>query len=249
MPFDLSRESAPGAAAARVPVVLAFVAGFVDVQCYLGLQQTFAAFMTGTLIALGSELADPTAGATTKAAMIATFVPAAALGGLALRWLRGAYGEAASVRRLLFGEACLLVGLTVAGGLLAPFPAPGSWQMIVVAVLAVSAMTVQNVVMVHLLAYHPATTVMTLNMVHMIGFLVGAAPLPKRDTGPPPTDISEAGRYAVAIVPFLAGVVGGAFGHRSVGFWSVAVPAAALFLLVAWLGRRAAGDGTGAPPR
>lgn len=231
----------PGASAGRwTPAALAFVAGFVDVQCFLGLAQTFAAFMTGTLIALGSELADPTPGARIKAAMIATFVPAVAAASLALRALRRRMDDEAVVRRFVLAEAALLAGMMLLGGLLSPFPAAGSWPMIVVGMAAVAAMSAQNVLMVHLLGYHPATTVMTLNITHLIGHALGATPPPAREGAPPRTNAAEARRYASTIAPFLAGVAVGAFGYRWFGFWSLGAPVAALILLAAWLARRPA---------
>jgi uncharacterized membrane protein YoaK (UPF0700 family) len=110
--------------------------------------------------------------------------------------------------------------------------------MIVVGMAAVAAMSVQNVLMVHLLAFHPATTVMTLNLAHLISHAVGAAPLPARAGEPPPTNASEVRRYASAVVPFLVGVAAGAFGYRWLGFWAVGVAVAVLILLAAWLARR-----------
>jgi uncharacterized membrane protein YoaK (UPF0700 family) len=223
-----------------VPALLAFVAGFVDVQCYLGLAHAFAAFMTGTLIVLGSELADPTPGVLIRVVMIATFVPSVALASLALRELRRRLDDEAIVRRFVGAEACLLAAMMLAGGLMQPLPGVG-WQMMAVAVAAVMAMSVQNVLMVHLLAFHPATTVMTLNMIHVIGYALGAVAPP----APPRTNASEIRRYAWAVVPFLLGVTSGGFGYRWWGFWSVAVPVAALVLLGASLARRRS-DGT--PP-
>jgi uncharacterized membrane protein YoaK (UPF0700 family) len=224
-----------------VPALLAFVAGFVDVQCYLSLAGTYAAFMTGNLIALGSEIADPTSGAGLKAVMIAAFVPSVALASLGLRALRRGLDDEAVVRRFVLAEACLLAAMMLLGGLLQPLPAVGSWQMVAVGVAAVAAMSVQNVLMVHLLGFHPATTVMTLNMIHLIGLALRAveppATPPDRPGDPPRTVASEVRRYARAVVPFLLGVASGGFGHRWLGFWSVAAPVAALLLLGASLAR------------
>ena len=196
--------------------------------------------MTGTLIALGSELAAPTPGWRTKVAMIATFVPAVAVATLALRAQHRRIGDEAVVRRFVLAEAVILAGMMLLGGLLSPLP-PGSWPMIVVAMAAVLAMSVQSVLTVHLLAFHPATTVMTLNIVHFIGHALGAARLPAAlPGGPPRTSASEARRYAWAIVPYLAGVASGGFGYRWLGFWSIGVTVAALVVLWTRLGRRSA---------
>lgn len=226
-------------AAPVVPATLAFVAGFVDVHCYLGLSQTFAAFMTGTLIALGAELAVPTPGASTKAAMIATFVPAVIAAAFGLKLLRRRLGDEAAIRHLLLAEALLLVVMMLLGGVLAPPPGAGGGMSVIVGMAAVVAMSVQNVLMVHLLAYHPATTVMTLNMTRMIGHAVGAMPPhPGPDGAPAPSNAAEARRYAAAIAPFLVGVAAGAVGYLWLGFWSVAVPVAALLLLLRWMVRQ-----------
>ncbi len=244
MPPSPTAAAKAADSAARVPAALAFVAGFVDVQCFLGLAQTFAAFMTGTLIALGAELADPTPDRRTKLAMIATFVPAVALTTLALRALNRRFAEAAVVRRFVLAEAVLLAGMMLLGGLLEPLPPGGSWQMIVVGMVAVAAMSVQNVLMVHLLAFHPATTVMTLNMIHFIGHALGAVTLTVQPGEAPKTNASEARRYAWAFVPYLGGVATGGLGYRWLGFWSIGAPVVVLLLLAAWLTRRDEGMAT-----
>jgi len=100
------------------------------------------------------------------------------------------------------------------------------------------AMSVQNVLMVHLLAFHPATTVMTLNMIHLISYALGVATPPARPGEAPRTDASEIRRYAWAVAPFLLGVASGGFAHRWLGFWSLAAAVAALVLLAASLARR-----------
>jgi hypothetical protein len=105
-----------------VPAVLAFCAGFVDIVCFVGLAQTFAAFMTGTLITVASEIVAPTPAAPTKAVMFATFVPAVALWSVVVARLRRR-GEERLVRRLLAGEAALLAAMTALGVLLAPLEA------------------------------------------------------------------------------------------------------------------------------
>lgn len=229
----------PGASANRwVPAALAVVAGFTDVQCFLGLAQTFAAFMTGTLISLGAELADPTPGLPIKAAMIATFVLAIAAASRVLVRLRRRVDDEAVVRRFVFAEAGLLAAMLLLGSLLAPFPAVGSWQMIVTGMAAVAAMSVQNVLMVHVLGFHPATTVMTLNLTHLIGHALGVRPPPPRPGAPTRGTAAEARRYASTVGPFLAGVAAGALGYRWLGFPSLVVPVAILLLLGAWLARR-----------
>jgi uncharacterized membrane protein YoaK (UPF0700 family) len=73
----------------------------------------------------------------------------------------------------------------------------------------------------------------------MIGHAVGAMPPhPRSDGTISPSNAAEALRYAATIVPFLVGVVAGAFGYLGIGFWAVAVPAAALALLLRWMARR-----------
>jgi uncharacterized membrane protein YoaK (UPF0700 family) len=104
--------------------------------------------------------------------------------------------------------------------------------MIVTGMAAVAAMSVQNVLMVHVLGFHPATTVMTLNLTHLIGHALGVRPPPPRGTA------AEARRYASTVGPLLAGVAAGALGYRWLGFPSLVVPVAILLLLGAWLARR-----------
>lgn len=221
-----------------VPAALAFVSGFVDVNCYLGLFQTFVAFMTGTLIVLGSEIADPNLGIVTKLLVVTTFLPAAAGWVIVVKHLRGVCRDVI-LHYLLMVEAALLAVVMVLGGLWGPLPGAGAWQTMVIACLAVVPMCLQNVMMVQLLGFHPATTVMTLNITHFVSHTLKVTPTPARkpEAGTPLTRPIQLKRFGAALGGFSTGVVAGAFGYDAFGFWSLGVTVAVLLALSLWVTR------------
>jgi uncharacterized membrane protein YoaK (UPF0700 family) len=221
-----------------VPSALSFISGFVDVSCFLGLFQTFVAFITGTLIVLGSELVDAEPGVLTKIVVVAVF-------------LSGAIGWSTLIKRLrhhcrdevihysLLVQAALLALVAIVGTLLSPLPGPGAWQTMLVAGIAAAAMSLQTVIMVLLLGFHPATTVMTLNVTNFIAHALGAKSAPRKAPG---FTAGTAGgvqlkRFGFAVTGFLTGVVSGAIGYLAFGFAAIALPVAVLLFLSAWVMR------------
>src|SRR3954454_20076302 len=143
-----------------VPVVLSFIAAFVDVVCYLGIYGTFVAFITGTIIIMFTELAEPIGASLNKVAVLPIFLIALSVWTLLIKQMR-ARGYQVILHQLLLLQAALLASTTVLSLELSPLPDPDSWQAVAVTGLAVFAMALQTTAMAMLLHFHTPTTMMT----------------------------------------------------------------------------------------
>ena len=230
-------------------VILSFIAAFVDATCYLALFRTFTAFITGTMIILAAEVVHADDEFIPKLVVMIGFV--VSLFGwvfLIQRCFTWRHLPAA----LLVTEAVLLMLYTSGGVLLGPLERPEGMATILLAVLAVLAMSLQNAVMAMILRAQVPTTVMTVNLTRfMIGFVAGlgrdrngaanenAANSRARDnnargkeeTRRPPS--GSVRNYAWVLAAFMVGALAGAYGFVQWGFIVVACPVILLFLLAA----------------
>ena len=90
-----------------VPTVLSFVAAFVDVVFYLGIFDTFVAFITGTIIIMFAELAEPNGATLNKIAVLPTFIVALSLWTLLIKAMR-IRGYQVILHHILLFQAALL---------------------------------------------------------------------------------------------------------------------------------------------
>ncbi len=126
------------------PIVLAFVAGLVDVVCYLGLFHTFVAFVTGTLIILGEQLIVQDGHPRLKSVVILGFFVATVFWVQVIRRFEGA---TIPVPALLATEAALLGAFVLCNIILTPIINPTDPDAITLALFGVVAMSLQNTLM------------------------------------------------------------------------------------------------------
>ncbi len=229
---DPDERRLAAAAHLATPVVLAFVAAFVDVVCYLGLFRTFTAFITGNIIVLSAEFEHYDSGTLTKLLVLPTFAVAAAGWIVLIKRMRR--GGASVAHLLIVMEAALLTGFMLAGGLLSPLPGGNAWQTMLATLFAVLAMSLQNAMMMLVLHFHMPTTVMTGNLTRFIAHLLAAAssvsgpPIATPANGPRWVDLL---RYLAVVSAFCAGAGVGALGFSWLGFYGLALPVAILAAL------------------
>jgi uncharacterized membrane protein YoaK (UPF0700 family) len=148
-----------------MPMLLSFVAGYVDSYTYLALFGLFAAQVTGSFVIAGAELVTRDYGIAGKLLAIVAFVVAAALTAALIMWARNA-GRAPLPWMLLLEAALLaifaamiLFGPTIQSAM--------DWHGIVAGLLAASAMGAQSVLVRLLMKGIPQTNVMTGNMTQL----------------------------------------------------------------------------------
>ncbi len=147
-----------------MPMLLSFVAGYVDSYTYLALFGLFAAQVTGSFVIAGAELVTHDTGVVGKLLAIIAFLAAAAVtaalvglirdSGHALSWMLG-------LETALLGTfaAMLLVGPAIKGAT--------DWFGIIAGLFAAMAMGAQSVLVRLLMKGIPQTNVMTGNMTQL----------------------------------------------------------------------------------
>ncbi|MGE0259091.1 MAG: YoaK family protein [Alphaproteobacteria bacterium] len=212
-----------------IPMVLSFVAAFVDVVCYLGVFSTFVAFITGTIIIMFTELAEPSGASLNKITALPIFLAALSVWTLLIKTMR-ARGYQVILHHILLVQAILLALTMVLANRFAPLPDPDNWRTVAVTGLAVFAMALQTTAMAMLLHFHTPTTMMTGNTTALMVHVWNAGSAARYWAGNPPKLPRSAliRRYAAAIVGFLSGGIAGAVGWTIAGFLALAIPVGVL---------------------
>jgi uncharacterized membrane protein YoaK (UPF0700 family) len=212
-------------ASLSVPVVLSFVSAFVDVICYIGVFNTFVAFITGTIIILFTEIPRTGAVHLNKLAALPIFLAGLAAAALLIKAMRER-GYQVILHYILMLEAVLLGMTMLLAPRLSPLPGPDSWPAVAVTGMAAFTMALQNVAMAMLLHFHTPTTLMTGNTTTLVIHVLNAGTAARYWVGNPPRLPRRAliRRYGAAILSFLAGATAGAVGWVIGGFLALAVP-------------------------
>ena len=148
-----------------MPVLLSFVAGYLDSYTYLSLFGLFAAQVTGSFVIAGAEFVTSDFGIAGKLIAIAAFVTAAAVTAAFCIAVRDA--QRAVLPAMLGLEALLLaifVGIMLCGPAVRD---ARDWHGIVAGVFAAMAMGAQSVLVRLLMKDIPQTNVMTGNMTQL----------------------------------------------------------------------------------
>lgn len=229
-----------------VAVVLSLVAGCVDAFTFLGLFGFFIAQVTGSFVFVGTSLVS---GAALSLAQLAA-VPIFFAGGVAAVL---AASLAARLRRsplacTLGLEVLLLLAMTVAAGIGAPFDSADQSLGLAVAALGIAAMGVQSAQVRLLIKGAPSTNVMTMNTTQLAidatQVLLASSRWRRRaDNDNEAAAIAPIRRRladtVLLMLAFFVGTVAGALVFRASGFAGLAVP---LFILAALWGWAIAAD-------
>jgi uncharacterized membrane protein YoaK (UPF0700 family) len=200
--------------------VLSVIAGGVDVIGFLGLGALFIAHITGNLVVLAARTA---AGEHASAAHLLS-VPVFIVALFAARLLAATLDRfgIATLRPLLLLQFLFLAGffaISIAVG----FPAdPSAAVMMLAAMLGVSAMAVQNILVQISLKEAPSTAVMTTNLTRFVVDL-GEVWF-GRDPAGRAKAVARARRTGIAIAGFVVGACLGAWCQARLGPWSLAMP-------------------------
>jgi uncharacterized membrane protein YoaK (UPF0700 family) len=148
-----------------MPMLLSFVAGYVDSYTYLALFGLFAAQVTGSFVIAGAEFVRHDVGVVGKLLAIVAFVVAAAITA-ALIGLARESGRAPMPWMLALEAALLAVFVAII--LFGPkIEGAADWHGIVAGLFAASAMGAQSVLVRLLMKGIPQTNVMTGNMTQL----------------------------------------------------------------------------------
>jgi uncharacterized membrane protein YoaK (UPF0700 family) len=200
--------------------VLSVIAGSVDVIGFLGLGALFIAHITGNLVVLAARTAAGEHASATHLLSVPVFIVAL----FAARLLAATLDRSgiATLRPLLLLQFLFLAGF-LAIWIEAGCPAdPNAAIMMFAAMLGVSAMAVQNVLVQISLKKAPSTAVMTTNLTRFVVDLCEV--LLGTDPGRRGKAVARARRTATAIAGFVVGACLGAFCQSRLGLWSLVMP-------------------------
>jgi len=148
-----------------MPMLLSFVAGYVDSYTYLALFGLFAAQVTGSFVIAGAEMVTHDYGVAGKLLAIVAFLLAAAITAALIHLARNS--GAAALPSMLALEAALLA-IFAAMLLFGPtIENANDWHGVVAGLVAASAMGAQSVLVRLLMKGIPQTNVMTGNMTQL----------------------------------------------------------------------------------
>jgi uncharacterized membrane protein YoaK (UPF0700 family) len=150
---------------ASMPMLLSFIAGYVDSYTYLALFGLFVAQVTGSFVIAGAEFIGHDAGVVGKLLAVAAFLFAAAATAALIAFVRQRGG--AGLPWMLALEAILLAIFTAMIVLGPPIKGAGDWYGIIAGIFAAMAMGAQSVLVRLLMKGIPQTNVMTGNMTQL----------------------------------------------------------------------------------
>ena len=212
-----------------LPSVLSMIAGSADVISFLGLGGLFTAHITGNLILIAAHIVSGTGVPTVHLLSVPVFIAVLGLTRLLVAGLEAA--GLASLRPLLLLQLLLLTGFLAFGVAAGSSVNPGTVMTILAGMLGVSAMAVQNAMVVMSLKDSPTTAVMTTNITRFV-MDVGEVLL-----GNDPHKVAEASRRARHTFPAIIGFAGGAgLGAACfvvAGLWSLMLPTTLALLALA----------------
>jgi uncharacterized membrane protein YoaK (UPF0700 family) len=212
-----------------LPSVLSMIAGSADVIGFLGLGGLFTAHITGNLILMAAHIVNGTGVNPVHLLSVPVFIAVLGLTKLLVAGLEAA--GRASLRPLLLLQLLLLTGFLVFGVAAGPSVSPHGVITILAGMLGVSAMAVQNAMVVMSLKDSPSTAVMTTNITR---FVMDVGEVLLRND---PDQVAEASRRARHTFPAIIGFAGGAgLGAGCfvvAGLWSLMLPTTLALLALA----------------
>jgi uncharacterized membrane protein YoaK (UPF0700 family) len=224
-----------------MPILLCFVAGYVDSYTYLALFGLFAAQVTGSFVIAGAELIQHDYGITGKLLAIVSFVGAAAATAAMITLARRQ--DAAELPLMLALETALLavfVAIVLFGP---PIRDAADWHGIVSGIFAAMAMGAQSVLVRLLMKGIPQTNVMTGNMTQ-VGIETTALILAWRRRAAEPDNAAAAAdftavkaRLSVVLsvaLGFLFGAAAGAVAFATTGVRGAPAAVVIVGLLALW---------------
>jgi uncharacterized membrane protein YoaK (UPF0700 family) len=228
-----------------VPILLGFVAGYVDGCTFVALFGLFVAQVTGSFVIAGAAVVMHQHGALIKVLAIPVFLLGAVVTTAVVSIARHAGWRAPPI--VLGLESLLLAGLLVTMLVVPDMNDPDQPAALVAGVFGLCAMGVQSAFVRLLMAGTPSTNVMTTNTTQLAidaTEMLLARLWTGRSRGfPTSADIERAqkrfGETAPIMLAFLIGTIAGAMAWYGVGFVCLVLPVAMLAGLTALVSRRA----------
>jgi uncharacterized membrane protein YoaK (UPF0700 family) len=224
-----------------VPVLLSFVAGYVDSCTFLALFGLYVAQVTGSFVFAGTETVVHDSGAVVKLLAIPLFCVAGVVTTVMVRHARRR--DRSAMPEALALEAVLLIGLFAAWYVGAPFGGHGAPAVICASLCGIAAMGVQSAMVRLLVKGCPSTNVMTTNTT-LFAVDVTEFVMTWRASRRSPGDARLAAEYTKVrdrfatlwplVLGFLAGTICGALAYGRLDMWCILAAVAIVASLAGW---------------
>ena len=209
-----------------LPIVLSFVAGYVEAVCFVGLFGTFTAFITGTVLILVVEFLRDGLYVTKVVVAVGFFV-------LTFVWtviIRQLQARARRLRSIVFGiEALLVAAFMLVGMIEEPLASADAPATLLVAFVAVMVGSFHSTTFFLVLAKRPPTQFMTGNLTNFMVSAVDMVGLGRKIDPSNSIEILETRfklwHYPTVFFTFFLGVAAGAWTLMQHGFVALALPA------------------------
>ncbi len=210
-----------------IAILLSFVAGYVDTVGFVALFGLFTAHVTGNLVLIGAALVRSGHGLITKLAALPVFVLVVGCTALYVR-NRAAAGKPA-LPGTLIAQLLFLGSFAAAGIAASPIVDADAPMAIAAGLLGVCAMSVQNAASRLLMGELPPTTVMTGGVTQVA---IDLAQLLVTRGADAAAARERLNKFVPPVLAFAAGAITGALLYTWRGFGVLAVPMAALAVVL-----------------
>ncbi|GAB2897100.1 YoaK family protein [Microbulbifer echini] len=224
----------------NIEYILAFVAGFAEAACVLGLFTSFTTFITGTIVLSITDFASNNPNYIIKLFILSAFIFLQIFWIYLIKILNKQKRNAVTV--MLFIESCLMFLFFILGSYVGTLTSPYAANTFLVSFFAVAAMSLHSTIFFRVLNKKAPTHFMTGNSTNLFAAAlemldnhrayksIGEAPYPQAST--------KAKYYFGVIFCFIFGVTLGTVGYKLWGFPSLLLPVL-LVLLTALLSLKA----------
>jgi uncharacterized membrane protein YoaK (UPF0700 family) len=228
----------PATLPAAVPVLLSFLAGYVDSCTFLALFGLFVAQVTGSFVVVGTQLVARQEGAAIKLSAIPVFFLAALATTVLVR-----HAGRRALPTCLALEAALLAGLLACWLRWGPFSNPDAPSVLAASLFGLAAMGVQSTLVRLVAKGFPSTSVMTTNTTQLaidtaeLAMTWRAARRAPGDAAIAAEHARVKGRMRVLwpiVLTFMVGTVIGAAAYARFDLWCILLAIALAGALACW---------------
>ncbi|WP_226647832.1 YoaK family protein [Microbulbifer variabilis] len=216
----------------NIEYILAFVAGFSEAICVLGLFTSFTTFITGTIVLSITDFASNNPNYITKLFILSAFII------LQIFWIYLInilnFKKKNTATLMLFVESALMLLFFITGSYVVKLTSPYAANTFLVSFFAVAAMSLHSTIFFRVLNKKAPTHFMTGNSTNLfaaaLDMLDNHRAYKRTGEAPYPQASAKAKYYFGVIFCFIFGVTLGTVGYKLWGFPSLLLPV----LLVLW---------------
>ncbi|AWF81113.1 hypothetical protein BTJ40_09955 [Microbulbifer sp. A4B17] len=220
------RHEAISSTQINIEYLLAFVAGFAEAVCILGLFGSFTTFITGTIVLAITDFASNNPNYITKSFILFSFILLQVFWIYLIRKLHLQKTNTATI--MLFIETGLMLLFFLIGSYIGKLSSPYAANTFIISFFAIATMSLHSTIFFRVLNKRAPTHFMTGNSTNLFAAAFEMLDNFRADKNisdlPYPQASAKAKYYFGVIFGFIIGVVLGTIGYKIWGFPSLALP-------------------------